>query len=82
MHYTTKGVCSRAIDVEVDDNGIITAATITGGCPGNTQGLCKLAVGRPADEIIRLCEGTRCGAKPTSCPDQLAQALKLALAQR
>lgn len=81
MIYHTKGVCSRSMEVEVDEQGIITKAVINGGCPGNTTGLAKLAVGRKAEDIIALCDGIRCGGRPTSCPDQLAQALKQALAK-
>ena len=71
MVYKTKGTCSQAIDVEVE-NGIITS----GGCAGNTAGIAKLVVGMNADDVIRKLEGTPCGMRPTSCPDQLAKALK------
>ena len=73
--YKTKYTCSREIQYDVDENGILTAVRFIGGCAGNTQGVAKLAVGRHVDEIISLLEGTQCRAG-TSCPDQLAQALK------
>lgn len=72
--YKTFGVCSRSIDFEVE-NGILTKVAINGGCPGNTAGVCKLAVGRPIDEVISLLKGIPC-RNGTSCPDQLARALE------
>ena len=74
--WKTRGTCSSAIDVEIDDNGIVTYVKYTGGCSGNTQGVAKLVTGMHMDEAISRLEGIRCGFKPTSCPDQLAQALK------
>ena len=76
--YTPKGVCSMKIKFEIND-GIVSNVKFTGGCNGNTQGLAKLAEGRRAEEIIDALEGIKCGFKSTSCPDQLAQALKEAL---
>ena len=78
--YTPRGVCSRKIDIDVE-NGIVTAAAFTGGCSGNTQGVTALLIGMPVEEAIKRLEGIRCGAKTTSCPDQLACALKEFLAQ-
>ena len=75
FQYQTRGVCSRAIDVEVAD-GIIQSVKFHGGCAGNTQGVAKLLVGMTVDEAIERLSGIRCGFKPTSCPDQLACALK------
>ena len=72
--YKTTGVCSRTIDFEVED-GILKNVKFNGGCAGNTQGVSKLAVNRPIDEVISLLEGIKC-RNNTSCPDQLAQALK------
>ena len=72
--YKTFGVCSRSIDFEVENN-IIKHVKFNGGCLGNTQGVAKLAVGRTVDEVIELLEGTQCRGG-TSCPDQLARALK------
>lgn len=72
--YRTRSVCSRTIDFEVENN-ILTYVKFNGGCLGNTQGVAKLAQGRHIDEVISLLEGTICRSG-TSCPDQLAQALK------
>lgn len=74
--YTPKGVCSRGIHLEVDDNDIVTSVKFTGGCNGNTQGVARLAEGRKVDDIIETLKGIRCGMKGTSCPDQLACALE------
>lgn len=75
MIYKTKGTCSQAINVEVENN-IITSVQFIGGCAGNTAGISKLVTGMNADEVIKKLEGTPCGMRPTSCPDQLAKALK------
>ena len=68
--YRTKGTCASRIDFDVDSEGKVRGVRFIGGCSGNTQGVARLIEG-----IARL-EGIRCGAKPTSCPDQLAKALK------
>lgn len=81
MLYKTHGTCSIAIDVDVE-NGIVKHAKFINGCPGNTKGIEKLVAGMPADEVIRRLKGITCGAKPTSCPDQLAHALELALKEQ
>ena len=73
--YTTKGTCSRLINISVD-NGVIEDVSFVGGCNGNLQGISRLVKGMKVDEAISRLEGIRCGAKSTSCPDQLAQALK------
>lgn len=74
--YITRGVCSRAITVTLADDGTIENIKFEGGCSGNTQGVAALAKGmKPEDAIARL-EGIRCGFKSTSCPDQLAKALR------
>ena len=75
MRYKTSGTCSAAIDFEVED-GIVKNVKFIGGCNGNTQGISKLVEGMPADEVISRLEGIKCGFKSTSCPDQLAKALK------
>lgn len=75
INYKTKGTCSRAIRIEIDDDGIIRGIEFDGGCSGNTQGVSKLAIGRPAKEVAEILRGTKCGFKSTSCPDQLAKAL-------
>ena len=76
--YTPRGTCSRKIDFTLE-NGIVKAVQFTGGCSGNTQGVAALCVGRPAEEVVKVIKGIRCGMKPTSCPDQLANALEQAI---
>ena len=78
ISYQPKGVCSRHMEIDVED-GIIQAVRVVGGCNGNLQGISSLLVGMTTDEAIRRMEGIRCGVKPTSCPDQLAKALKSAV---
>ncbi len=75
MVYRTKGTCSQAINVEAE-NGVVTNVQFIGGCAGNTAGIAKLVVGMKVDDVISRLEGTTCGPRPTSCPDQLAKALK------
>lgn len=75
ISYKTSGVCARQIDLVVED-GIITEASFTGGCNGNTQGVAALVIGMETKEAIRRLRGIKCGFKSTSCPDQLAQALE------
>jgi len=75
MRYKTKGVCSQEITFDVQNNKL-TNVQFVGGCAGNTQGVARLVEGMDVDEAIRRLDGIRCGGKPTSCPDQLAQALK------
>ena len=79
--YTPRGVCSRRMTVELDDAHVIEKVTVEGGCSGNLQGISKLVVGMKAEEAIERMEGISCGGKGTSCPDQLAQALRIALAK-
>lgn len=74
--YTPKGVCSMKITFDVDENDIVSNINFTGGCNGNTQGVAALANGRKKDELISLLSGIKCGFRPTSCPDQFANALK------
>ncbi len=75
IQYKPKGVCSRLMNIEVED-GVIRHVEVVGGCNGNLQGVARLMEGMTlADAIARL-DGIRCGSKDTSCPDQLAQALK------
>ena len=76
MIYTPSVVCSREIHFELDANGKIHDAYFIGGCNGNLKGICALIEGMDAKEAISRLEGIRCGVKPTSCPDQLARALK------
>ena len=75
MKYKTTGTCSSMIDVEVKD-GRIESVVFTGGCNGNLQGISALVKGMTPQEAIGRLKGIRCGFKNTSCPDQLAQALK------
>jgi uncharacterized protein (TIGR03905 family) len=75
INYITSGVCSRSIDITVEDN-IVTEVKFNGGCSGNTQGVAALAVGMTVDEVISRLKGIRCGFKYTSCPDQLALAIE------
>ncbi|HBA64240.1 MAG TPA: TIGR03905 family protein, partial [Lachnospiraceae bacterium] len=75
--YQPKGVCSKQINIELE-NDIVKSVEFIGGCSGNTQGVARLIAGMKVDEAIRRLDGIRCGFKSTSCPDQLAQALKLA----
>ena len=76
--YTPRGTCSRKIDFTLE-NGIVKEVRFTGGCSGNTQGVAALCIGRPAEEVVKAIKGIRCGMKPTSCPDQLANALEQAI---
>ena len=79
IKYSPKGVCSRGMEIDVED-GVIQAVRIMGGCSGNLQGISSLLRGMAVEDAIARMEGIRCGMKPTSCPDQLAQALKSARA--
>ena len=72
--YTTRGVCSRGIEITIE-NGIISNLKFIGGCSGNTQGVAALAIGMTPEEVIRRVKGIKCGFKSTSCPDQLSLAL-------
>ncbi len=77
MVYKTSGVCSQEITFEIDEKtNTITNLNFKGGCNGNTSGISKLAVGMQVDDVIRRLEGVTCGFRATSCPDQLAKALK------
>lgn len=77
MQYKPHGVCSRAINVELDGD-IIKSVEFIGGCAGNTMGISHLIKGMNVDEAIERLSGIRCGQKPTSCPDQLSYALRAA----
>ena len=72
--YKTRGVCSRAIEFEIENN-VISACKFIGGCTGNTQGVAALVIGMPVDEAIKRLKGIQCRGG-TSCPDQLAKALQ------
>ena len=75
LEYRPRGVCSQRIEIDVED-GCVQDVKFTGGCSGNLKGISRLVKGMPVEEVISRVEGIRCGFKPTSCPDQLAQALK------
>lgn len=75
LDYKTRGVCSRMIHVEVED-GIVTDARFVGGCNGNTQGVAALVKGMAVEDAIARLSGIDCNGRGTSCPDQLANALK------
>ena len=81
MHHTyqTKGTCSQQIDFDIEDGKIYNVAFV-GGCNGNLKGIGKLVEGMDAAEVAARVKGTKCGFKPTSCPDQLARAIEEALA--
>ncbi len=72
--YRTQGTCSSAIEYEVAD-GVVTACRFVGGCPGNTQGVARLVIGRKVEDVIAMLKGIQCRGG-TSCPDQLARALE------
>lgn len=76
IEYIPKGVCSRKMTVEVQEDGSIKNVRIEGGCSGNLQGISRLVEGMKVEEAISRMAGIRCGWKNTSCPDQLATALK------
>ena len=73
--YRPRGVCSQYMEIETEGN-ILKSFRVLGGCDGNLQGIARLVEGMDIDEVIARLDGIRCGGKPTSCPDQLAQALK------
>ena len=81
MIYKTRGTCSTRIEFDLDEEKRVHNVRFTAGCNGNLKGIGKLVEGMKAQDVIDRLEGTRCGFKNTSCPDQLAKALKEALAQ-
>lgn len=82
FNYIPKNVCSRNIEIEIDDNGVIQSVVFLGGCNGNLQGVSSLVKGMKADEVIEKLENIRCGFKNTSCPAQLANALKIHITEK
>lgn len=78
INYKPQGVCSRLMEIDVED-GIVRDLTITGGCQGNLEAIARLVVGMPVEGVISRLAGISCGFKKTSCPDQLAEALKALL---
>ena len=79
--YVTRGVCSRAIDIEIE-NGVILSVRFNGGCAGNTQGVAALIRGMSVEDALERIEGIDCRGRGTSCPDQLARALREYLSKR
>ena len=77
INYAPRGVCSKKMEIDVED-GVIQAVRVMGGCNGNLQGIASLLKGMRVEDAIDRMDGIRCGMKPTSCPDQLAQALTAA----
>ena len=82
MQYITKATCSRMIEFDLGDDDIIHNVRFIGGCNGNTQGISKLIEGMNAHTVVERLEGTDCGGRGTSCPDQLSKAIRLAFKQR
>ena len=80
--YSTTGTCSKFIEVEIDDDGILREVVFMGGCNGNLQGISTLVTGMKAEEVKNKLRGIRCGSKNTSCPDQLSYAIEKALQDR
>lgn len=78
IHYKTKGICPKTIDVLVE-NGIITDVSFEGGCNGNLKGLSALVKGQKPEDVIEKIKGIACGTKTSSCPDQLSMALQEAI---
>ena len=76
LTYKTQGTCSRSITLNVDENDVVTEVSFEGGCNGNLKGISALCVGMKVDDVIARVENIKCGFKNTSCPDQLAKALK------
>lgn len=81
IEYQTQGTCCQFMQVKIND-GKIVDVNFMGGCPGNLQGIKNLIKGMKVDEVISKFDGVKCGDKPTSCPDQLAQCLKSALVSK
>ena len=80
IDYQTQGVCSQPMLIDVED-GVVRSLQVLGGCNGNLQGISSLVAGMKVEEVIDRLSGIRCGWKPTSCPDQLARALRQATAK-
>ena len=82
IQYKTKGVCSKQMNVKLDDDGVVQAVEIIGGCHGNGQGVARLVEGMKARDAIDKMAGIKCAYKQTSCPDQLSKALTIALKEQ
>ena len=83
MHYTHQntGTCSKQVEFDIDENGKIHNISFVGGCNGNLKGIGALSEGQDAKDVANRVEGIRCGNKNTSCPDQLAKAIRQALSE-
>ena len=79
IQYKTKGVCSKQMNVKLDDEGVVRSVEIIGGCHGNGQGVARLVEGMKAEDAVARLACIKCGYKQTSCPDQLSKALTIAL---
>lgn len=79
MEYKTRGTCSMAIHYDIAEDHTVHNVSFVGGCNGNLQGIGRLVEGMKVEEVIEKLQGIQCGFKPTSCPDQLATALKQAI---
>lgn len=77
-----RGVCSRTVTFDLDNENIVRNISFAGGCSGNLQGVAALADGRPAADVIRILRGIHCGFKATSCPDQFARAVEQAVKEK
>lgn len=84
MTYThrNKGTCSSSVTIDLADDNTVNSVSFCGGCNGNTQGVAALVKGMKAEDVIARLSGIRCGFKNTSCPDQLACALRSILAEK
>jgi uncharacterized protein (TIGR03905 family) len=78
MTYQAKGVCCQEINFDIE-NGVLTAVSFSSGCDGNLKGISKLATGMKVEDVIKRVQGITCKNKGTSCPDQLAEALRQAI---
>ena len=81
FEFPNVGTCSKQTNIVLNDDHTIKSVQVLGGCDGNLKGIAKLLPGMKAEDAIARMEGTTCGRKPTSCPDQISQALKGALAE-
>lgn len=79
--YKTLGTCSQFIELEADENQVITRLNVIGGCHGNLQGISRLVQGRKLSDVEKQLAGIQCGTKPTSCPDQISRAIHELLKQ-
>lgn len=76
IEYKTEGVCAKKIEFDIDENGVLKKVHFTSGCDGNLQGISNLVEGMKVEDVVNRLEGIKCGPRKTSCPAQLAKALK------